>query len=83
MHCPVGSRAVYVTVLILVLSAGDWMCAATGSSEAQGHPVGLSKTPEARLVIRDVSLTSPEPMVLGERGVLTTIGIHGRRTLPD
>ena len=50
------------------------MDAAPGSSEAQGHPVGLSQTPGARLVIKDVRLTTPEPMFPGERFVLTTIG---------
>ena len=70
----VGGRGVRATLLLLVLGAGSWMDAAPGSGEAQGHPVGLSKTPRARLAIKDVTLITPEPMFPGERFVLTTIG---------
>ena len=70
----VGTRGVCATMLILVLSTGSWMVAAPGSSEAHGHPVGLSKTPPARLVIRDLDLVPPEPLFPGERFVLTTVG---------
>ena len=74
MFCPVGTRGAYATMLILVLSAGRWMVAGAGSSEAGGHPVGLAKTPGARLVIKDIPLIPPQPMFPGERFVLTTIG---------
>ena len=74
MFCPVGTRGACATMLILVLSGGSWMDAAAGSSEAGGHPVGLAKTPGARLVIKDIPLIPPQPMFPGERFVLTTIG---------
>ena len=70
----VGAHGACAVTLIFVLSAGSWICAASGSSEAQGHPVGLSKTPGARLVIKDIPLIPPQPMFSGERFVLTTIG---------
>ena len=74
MFCPVGTRGACAMMLILVLSGGSWMDAAAGSNEAGGHPVGLAKTPGARLVIKDIPLIPPQEMFPGERFVLTTIG---------
>ena len=74
MICLLGTHGACATTLILVLSAENWIYAGSGSSEAQGHPVGLSKTPGARLVIKDIPLIPPQPMFPGERFVLTTVG---------
>ncbi len=69
-----ATRGVSATGAILVLASWSQIESASGASEAQRHPVGISETPGTRLVVKDVPLTPPRPMFPGERFVLTTVG---------
>ena len=70
----VRGSALCATLLICVSSPGIGAPKGSGSAEAQAHPVGLSGTPGARLVIKDVPVIPPDPIFPGERFVLTTVG---------